>query len=129
MKNPPNSDMPTLPEMEQDPSKNSNLSKQDACSLYHVIFDESPSPMWIVDPRSLRFLFVNRATLNQYGYSEMEFLQITLSDLRIPGAPARVTDPLVASTMQESHRTKYGKDIDLSIRIAPVVIEGRPATL
>lgn len=38
--------------------------------------------MWIYDLDSLRFLAVNNATMEHYGYSAEEFLQMTIKDIR-----------------------------------------------
>ena len=46
------------------------------------IFNFSPHPMWIYDADTLRFLKVNHEAVRQYGYSEKEFLSITLEDIR-----------------------------------------------
>ena len=39
--------------------------------------------MWIFDRETLRFLSVNNAALNLYGYTEQEFLQKTIKDIRL----------------------------------------------
>src|SRR5213075_309608 len=39
-------------------------------------------PMWLFDPDSLRFVEVNDAALNKYGYGRDEFLGMTLHDIR-----------------------------------------------
>jgi PAS domain S-box-containing protein len=46
------------------------------------LFAGHPLPCWIYDPVTLRFLHVNRAAVEQYGYSEEEFLGMTLTDIR-----------------------------------------------
>lgn len=38
--------------------------------------------MWIYDQESLEFLAVNRAAIAHYGYSEAEFLSMTIEDIR-----------------------------------------------
>ncbi|MCP6760399.1 MAG: PAS domain S-box protein [Fischerella sp. CENA71] len=40
--------------------------------------------MWIFDPQTLAFLAVNQAAIAYYGYSESEFLSMTLLDIRPP---------------------------------------------
>jgi PAS domain S-box-containing protein len=49
---------------------------------YRMLFDINPHPMWIYESTNLRMLAVNRAALNHYGYSEQEFLGMTLRDFR-----------------------------------------------
>lgn len=43
---------------------------------------DSPIPMWIFDQETLRFLEVNQAAMDQYGYSRREFLSLTVLDIR-----------------------------------------------
>lgn len=47
-----------------------------------VIFDLAPFPMWIYDLESFRFLAVNKEAIRHYGYSEEEFLNMTIRDIR-----------------------------------------------
>jgi len=46
------------------------------------LFDNNPNPMWIYEVASFRILKVNRAAIERYGYSEMEFLTMSTRDLR-----------------------------------------------
>ncbi len=52
--------------------------------MYEVIIQNSPEPMFVYDVENLRFLEVNRAALNLYGYTKDEFLQMDLTDLYAP---------------------------------------------
>lgn len=45
-------------------------------------FRDNPNPMWIYETSSASFLLVNKAAVNQYGYSEDEFKKMTLFDIR-----------------------------------------------
>ena len=45
-------------------------------------FDDNPNPMWVYEIASLRILKVNKAAINNYGYTGAEFLTLTLRDLR-----------------------------------------------
>src|ERR1700761_6907425 len=51
---------------------------------YRRLFEEVPVPMFIFDSRSFRFLAVNTAAVSHYGYSQEEFLQLKLTDIRPP---------------------------------------------
>src|SRR4029079_17882093 len=48
----------------------------------HVLFEASPTPMWVYDAETLRFLAVNDAAIRHYGYSRHEFLGMTIKDIR-----------------------------------------------
>jgi len=47
------------------------------------LFENNPNPMWIYDIETLQFLAVNQAAITHYGYTEDEFLSMTLPDIRL----------------------------------------------
>ena len=49
---------------------------------YRHLFENNPEPMWIYNPDTLEFVEVNQAAIHHYGYSEEEFLNMTLLDIR-----------------------------------------------
>ena len=49
---------------------------------YRTLFEGNPLPMWIYDYETLRFLAVNDAAAQAYGYSKDEFLKMTIEDIR-----------------------------------------------
>jgi len=49
---------------------------------YKVLFQKSPLPLWIYDRETFKFLEVNDAAVNLYGYSREEFLQMQVTDIR-----------------------------------------------
>lgn len=57
-------------------------NKQDVENRTRYLFENNPNPMWIYDLATLEFLAVNQAAINHYGYSEDEFLSMTLQDIR-----------------------------------------------
>src|ERR1700722_2016431 len=52
-----------------------------ADASYRLLFEKHPIPMWIYDLESLRFLAVNEAAIQRYGYSCAEFLRMTIRDI------------------------------------------------
>lgn len=52
---------------------------------YRTLFFKSPMPKWIYDLETLRFLEVNEAAVQHYGYSTEEFLNMTIRDIRPMG--------------------------------------------
>lgn len=54
----------------------------DALGNFGVLFDKNPSPMWIYETPSLRILKVNHAAIEHYGYSNKDFLNMTIRDIR-----------------------------------------------
>jgi len=49
---------------------------------YRSLFESNPNPMWVYDLETLSFLAVNAAAVRHYGYSQDEFLTMTLKDIR-----------------------------------------------
>lgn len=49
---------------------------------YRNLFSLNPIPMWVYELETLKFLKVNEAAIAHYGYTEDEFLSMTLIDLR-----------------------------------------------
>jgi PAS domain S-box-containing protein len=81
---------------------------------FRSLFLHLPVPMWVYNIKSLRFLTVNNATIAQYGYSEDEFLKMTIKDIRPEeDIPALLQDVAKASTLLSMsgirrHRKKNG---------------------
>nr|WP_121271003.1 PAS domain S-box protein [Pedobacter schmidteae] len=48
---------------------------------YYTLFERSPLPMWVYDVKTFRYLDVNIAATNHYGFSKEEFLSKTIYDL------------------------------------------------
>ena len=51
---------------------------------YRQLFESHPQPMWLYDVHTLRFLKVNDAAVDRYGYTRDEFLAMTIKDIRPP---------------------------------------------
>src|SRR5687768_17954196 len=51
---------------------------------YRLLFDDNPHPMWVFDVETLAFLAVNDAATKLYGYSNAEFMRMTIKDIRPP---------------------------------------------
>src|SRR5262249_20076058 len=48
---------------------------------YRLLFQANPEPMWVHDDDSLRILAVNQSATASYGFSESEFMAMTVYDL------------------------------------------------
>jgi PAS domain S-box-containing protein len=86
---------------------------------YRLLFTHNPLPMWVCDAQSLRFLAVNAAASDHYGYSEAEFLDMTIASLRVPAPPGPT----------ERHRRKNGGIIDIELSSDKIVFDGHDAYL
>jgi diguanylate cyclase (GGDEF)-like protein/PAS domain S-box-containing protein len=61
---------------------------------FSALFQAHPVPMWVYDLETFRFMAVNAAAIVHYGYSEAEFLGMTLHDIRLPEELERLNDNL-----------------------------------
>jgi PAS domain S-box-containing protein len=57
---------------------------KDFKEIYENFYKSNPHPMWIYDLETLTFLDVNDAAVQRYGYSEEEFLSMTIRNIRPP---------------------------------------------
>ncbi|HEX2961613.1 MAG TPA: PAS domain S-box protein, partial [Ignavibacteriales bacterium] len=103
---------------------------------YRLLFRENPHPMWVFDKKTLRFLAVNNAALEQYGYSREEFLSMTIKDIRpkedLPGLEKNLEET-VSTDYQRSgpwrHMRKSGEVIFVEITSSNITFEGMEARL
>ena len=102
---------------------------------YRLLFQSNPHPMWVYDLETLRFLEVNDAAIEHYGYIRDEFLAMTIKDVRPPEDVPLLLDNVatVAAGINRSgnwrHRTKNGKIIDVEITAHRMLFAGRGAEL
>ncbi|MFZ0488962.1 MAG: PAS domain S-box protein, partial [Salegentibacter sp.] len=61
--------------------KRIHLKMEESEDKYRTIFKANPMPMWVLDRKSLKFLSVNKAAIEMYGYSKEEFLNMSIRDL------------------------------------------------
>ena len=64
--------------------------------------DRSAVPMWIFDVRTLAFLAVNDAAVQNYGYSRNQFLAMTITDIRPTEGSAL---PLQENLQERKHKS------------------------
>jgi diguanylate cyclase (GGDEF)-like protein/PAS domain S-box-containing protein len=57
---------------------------------FRLLFDSNPLPMCVYECETLRFLAVNDAAVEHYGYSREQFLAMTILDIRPPDQRAEV---------------------------------------
>ena len=64
--------------------KGLTIKKEYAIREYKRHFENGPIPMWIIDAATMKFLVVNNAAVEKYGYSKEEFSGMTIKDIRPP---------------------------------------------
>lgn len=100
---------------------------------HRKLFDNNPHPTWVYDRETLRFLAVNQATVEKYGYSKDELLAMTIKDIRPPEDVPRLLESV--STLRDGiekfgvwqHRRRDGSKIDAEITSYAMSFAGRAA--
>jgi two-component system, cell cycle sensor histidine kinase and response regulator CckA len=101
---------------------------------FRLLFSHNPLPTWVLDKQTHNFLQVNRAAVDQYGYSTDEFLAMRVTAL----CPEGVSDflqqfendfELARRGITHKHRRKDGKLIDVEVSALDLEYGGHPAVL
>jgi diguanylate cyclase (GGDEF)-like protein/PAS domain S-box-containing protein len=99
---------------------------------YRLLFDASPQPMWVYDLGTLRFLAVNQAALDHYGYSREEFAAMTIADIRPEDDRSRFVDQVGTQEVSPAlwrHCKKNGEVVDVEITAHSLDFAGKEARL
>ena len=104
---------------------------------YRLLFEANPLPMAVVVVETDRFIDVNDAAVQQYGWSRDEFLAMTADALYLPeDMPALVAErrredvPGVIRTVRGlRHRKKDGSIISVEMTVRPFSLDGVRAML
>ncbi len=100
---------------------------------YSSLFHLSPQPMWIFDIETFKFISVNEAAIRHYGYSEEEFLNMTILDLRpkediyefLLAFKKMDTELGSISSGKFKHKKKNGDIIDVDTRGYIIEFDGK----
>ncbi len=103
---------------------------------YSDLFHASPQPMWVFDSETLLFIQVNKAAISLYGYSEAEFLTMTILDIRPPDDKSKALEIVnrVRNEKEDIHKgsfrhlKKLGELIEVEIYSTPIVINNKKYT-
>ncbi len=102
---------------------------------FRFLFDSNPLPMWVWDHETLRFLAVNRAAEEKYGYDKERFLTLTLHDIKrsrdwssIEGV-VRGDESGLRAGRTSVHAKADGTVFDVEFYGRSMIYEGRAATL
>ena len=103
---------------------------------YETLFNAIPQPVWIVDRNTLRFLAVNEAAIQHYGYSETEFLKMNLREMRpcaeldkFHRAFQKAKPNLLREAETFTHVCKDGSKIDVKVVAHDIEYRGRAARI
>jgi PAS domain S-box-containing protein len=110
-------------------------TRQASEERYRLMFEDHSSLMWFYDPDTLAFLEVNQAAIAHYGYSQAEFSQMRIADVRFAedvSALRQTTDDLIPENPYLGvwqHCKKDGSIIDVEIKAYAFPVAGKQANL
>jgi PAS domain S-box-containing protein len=101
--------------------KKTDQAIQASAKRFRIFFENNPIPTWVFDLESCKFLEVNNAAIDHYGYSKEEFLAMNIMDLRPAEDTESLQEELEKIKMKESnaaqskHCLKNGTVIDVHL--------------
>ena len=102
---------------------------------YHALLDNIPLPTFIYDAETLRYLAINQAAVDLYGYSRDEFLAMRVTDIRPQEDVPRLLETFETLDRRPrklgiwTHRTKSGALLQVDIISQDTGVAGRRARL
>lgn len=105
---------------------------------YRSLFEQSGDAIFILKaegPQTGKILSANQAACHMYGYTEDEFLRLSLTDLDTPEhaakAPKRIKRILEGETLrlEITHKTKDGRVFPVEVSASRMQVDGRKFVL
>lgn len=102
---------------------------------YRLLFDNNPLPIWLTDLDFSRFLAVNQAALQLFGYERAEFLALSLSQLLSSAELDEVRENIAEMAVEGVHHAnrrplkKNGEVVEVAITSQTFVIDARRVAL
>lgn len=93
---------------------------------YYQLFESNKAIELLIDPETRNILKANKAAERYYGYSEIEFMQMRISDINIMTSEQIEHEMALALTQQRDyfnfkHRLKTGELRDVCVYSGPIV--------
>jgi len=101
-------------------------------TTFRLLFASNPIPMWVHELRTGRFLEVNNAAVEQYGYPRERFLAMTLEGLaggETQRAAPRATAAAFGRLGTQSHRQADGRQITVDVVAHRLEFQGQQAVI
>lgn len=116
--------------------KRMELAFEENALRYETLFLSYPTPLWLYDPRTLKFVAVNAAAQEQYGYTQEEFLNMTVGEIRPAHLLGAFVKTIQARRVQDrygpmvwTHRRKDGSIFDAEVISGPYHFRGEDLRL
>jgi PAS domain S-box-containing protein len=105
---------------------------QESEKRYSLLFNLSPQPMWLYEKATLNFVAVNKAAIDHYGFTEEEFMTMTLLEINLPDEAApidlqdvrKVNGGIYKDKLR--HRKKNSDIIDVEVYSTPLLVRHVP---
>jgi len=103
-------------------------------SEFKAVLDQTLDCVFMFDPETLRFFYVNRGAMEQVGYSEDELLRMTPLDIKPEFDRAsfcEMLEPLIDGSIKVQrfeivHRHKEGHDVPVEVALQYISPSGGP---
>lgn len=115
--------------------KNIEIDLEKTEMQYKDLFEKNPCVMWICDTINFKFIEVNQAAIDKYGYSREEFMKMSLKDVKTAEDIAQLdtTFSNETETYRErgvvKHYKKNGESIFVDVKTNRVNYAGKPCSL
>jgi PAS domain S-box-containing protein len=108
---------------------------------FRDFFNLAPIPIWVYDAETFKFVIVNKAALKHYGYTEEEFLNMTIMDIgqEEDSSKEKKESSINEKTSNSSengrgrsnytHLKKDFEKIDVEIYTSPIIINNNKCIL
>lgn len=102
---------------------------------YRLLFEWNPMPMWMLSLDESKFIDVNNAAINHYGYSREEFLNNSITFFLAPEELQRIADAMKdgykkgTRTTLWKHMKKNGEIISVEITTHDILHENKAVRL
>ena len=100
---------------------------------FRLLFENNPVAMWVVERSTLKFIDINAAAVELYGYSREQFLKMTSLEIRPPSEYQRALDDAKTNFRFDSgekdwvHLKADGTEILVSSYARPIRYDNREA--
>jgi two-component system, cell cycle sensor histidine kinase and response regulator CckA len=86
-------------------------------SILRLLFEQNPLPIWLYDLETLKFLRVNQAAVDLYGYSAEEFESLSVTDIQPPSQRNREFELAKRPGEREFwlHQSKAGRTFEVEV--------------
>ncbi|TVR55040.1 MAG: PAS domain S-box protein [Puniceicoccaceae bacterium] len=115
--------------------KRAQETLEESGRAYRQLFEKNPSPMFVYDVETLRFLEANEAAIRDYGWSREEFLGLTIRDIRPPEDVPKLMETIAAQRNELRrfgvwrHCRKDGSMLHVEVASHGIDFRGRAARL